>query len=392
MSAPIDKARLAGEKAKLQYALEHAGAVPPAATAIGGFVHCVNAMPCRVTRIDSPAGLSERMGHPDDLAVDRFSAAMKEKMARARTKGRDGWDDTVGCPAARLQGMLVDHIGKGDPVDVGNLAMMLWNRGERTALLEQSHQGRQIALDEWFSKTAWVQEQADTFPLSRLGKHRADVMREEIERLRAIVASTMSNQPQADMVADLNKYSLILSILGMDEEGDPVAEVQRLFDADRAASTQCAEVASIDTPEFLGMLDSYATDGTNGYGHWHAKIIAHIKAWGARLAAGAPAETPKPDGLPAAAWVTPLRYGSQVTFYKPPKPYNWDDDEEKWYCYPLVRAAQPAGATDAQIDTHLDAVLRASGSALRHYSMVKTLADMRAAMRAAMTRSAAAGG
>lgn len=38
----------------------------------------------------------------------------------------------------------------------------------------------------------------------------------------------------------------------------------------------------------------------------------------------------------------------------------------------------------ATIDKHLDAVLRASGSALRHYSMHKTLEDMRAAMRAAM--------
>ena len=36
------------------------------------------------------------------------------------------------------------------------------------------------------------------------------------------------------------------------------------------------------------------------------------------------------------------------------------------------------------VDKHLDAVLRASGSALKHYSMQKTLDDMRAAMRAAM--------
>lgn len=36
------------------------------------------------------------------------------------------------------------------------------------------------------------------------------------------------------------------------------------------------------------------------------------------------------------------------------------------------------------IDQHLDAVLRASGSALRHYTMQKTKDDMRAAMQAAM--------
>ena len=41
------------------------------------------------------------------------------------------------------------------------------------------------AFDEWIEKTNWVQEQINTFPVKSLGKHRADVMREEIERLRA---------------------------------------------------------------------------------------------------------------------------------------------------------------------------------------------------------------
>jgi hypothetical protein len=39
---------------------------------------------------------------------------------------------------------------------------------------------------------------------------------------------------------------------------------------------------------------------------------------------------------------------------------------------------------DATVDLHLDAVLKASGSALRHYSMAKTLHDMRKAMRTAL--------
>lgn len=34
-----------------------------------------------------------------------------------------------------------------------------------------------------------------------------------------------------------------------------------------------------------------------------------------------------------------------------------------------------------QIDEHLDAILRASGSALRHYSMEKTMTDMRTAVK-----------
>ncbi len=45
-------------------------------------------------------------------------------------------------------------------------------------------QEKAVAYDVWQEKTEWVQEQNHTFPISSLGKHRADVMREEIERLR----------------------------------------------------------------------------------------------------------------------------------------------------------------------------------------------------------------
>jgi hypothetical protein len=51
------------------------------------------------------------------------------------------------------------------------------------------------------------------------------------------------------------------------------------------------------------------------------------------------------DSLPpmfidATAWVTPLRYGSKVSFPKPPKPIGWDDDEGEWHCDPLFTADQ----------------------------------------------------
>ena len=40
---------------------------------------------------------------------------------------------------------------------------------------------------------------------------------------------------------------------------------------------------------------------------------------------------------------------------------------------------------EQRIDAALDAVLRASGSALRHYSMAKALTEMREAMRKIMS-------
>lgn len=60
----------------------------------------------------------------DDVAVSAFSVAMRKKMARSRAKGRGGWQE---MPAADLWEMLREHVQKGDPVDVANLAMMIWH-------------------------------------------------------------------------------------------------------------------------------------------------------------------------------------------------------------------------------------------------------------------------
>lgn len=71
--------------------------------------------------------------HPDDLAVSRFAAAMQEKLAKKRDEGRGGWEDKAQCSNAHLSSLLREHVEKGDPVDVANLAMMIHQRGERIA-------------------------------------------------------------------------------------------------------------------------------------------------------------------------------------------------------------------------------------------------------------------
>ncbi len=67
--------------------------------------------------------------HPDDLAVDRFAAAMKAKLAKKRDEGYGGWDNPEECTIEHLSQLLASHVAKGDPVDVGNLAMMIHQRG-----------------------------------------------------------------------------------------------------------------------------------------------------------------------------------------------------------------------------------------------------------------------
>lgn len=71
-------------------------------------------------------GFKEQEQHPDNAAVDRFTSAMKEKLAQAREKGRSGWET---CPPEYLSRLLREHIEKGDPRDVANFSMMLWNLG-----------------------------------------------------------------------------------------------------------------------------------------------------------------------------------------------------------------------------------------------------------------------
>lgn len=66
--------------------------------------------------------------HTDDVAVDRFSAAMKAKLALKRAEGRGGWDDPDECEIEHLQHLLQEHVAKGDMVDIGNFAMMLFSR------------------------------------------------------------------------------------------------------------------------------------------------------------------------------------------------------------------------------------------------------------------------
>lgn len=64
---------------------------------------------------------------PDDLAVDRFALEMKKKLAAKREEGFKGWEE---CSSGYLASRLVAHAVKGDdPVDIGNLAMMVHQRG-----------------------------------------------------------------------------------------------------------------------------------------------------------------------------------------------------------------------------------------------------------------------
>lgn len=59
-------------------------------------------------------------------SVDAFARQMKNKLARKHSEGSAGWDDPQNNEHTRE--MLLSHVtrGKGQEIDIANLAMILW--------------------------------------------------------------------------------------------------------------------------------------------------------------------------------------------------------------------------------------------------------------------------
>lgn len=92
-----------------------------------------------------PAATLGKAEHPDDIAVDVFAVELKAKLAKAREKGRGGWQ---GCDPAVLSRMLREHVEKGDPRDVANFCMFLWHLNAPIAQQPAASDVRDAALDE----------------------------------------------------------------------------------------------------------------------------------------------------------------------------------------------------------------------------------------------------
>lgn len=60
--------------------------------------------------------------------VRAFAQAMNGKLYSTTRSGRGGWWCPAECSIEDLLILLADHIKKGDMVDIGNFAMMIWNR------------------------------------------------------------------------------------------------------------------------------------------------------------------------------------------------------------------------------------------------------------------------
>ena len=63
----------------------------------------------------------------DNEAVDKLAQAMKNKLAEKREQGYHGW---ATCKHGDLVQLLINHVDKGDPIDVANFCAFLFARGE----------------------------------------------------------------------------------------------------------------------------------------------------------------------------------------------------------------------------------------------------------------------
>lgn len=65
----------------------------------------------------------------DDAAITRFTSAMRDRMAKGRVEGRQGWES---IPVDELHDRLARAATERDYASVGNYAMMLFERAGET--------------------------------------------------------------------------------------------------------------------------------------------------------------------------------------------------------------------------------------------------------------------
>jgi hypothetical protein len=66
----------------------------------------------------------------DDEMLNRVYMVMSQKLAQKRAEGYGGWHDPDQCSIEDLKQMLIDHLDKGDWVDILNFAGMIYVRTE----------------------------------------------------------------------------------------------------------------------------------------------------------------------------------------------------------------------------------------------------------------------
>jgi hypothetical protein len=177
-----------------------------------------------------------RPRHADDILVDRFAKALKQKLAAARAKGRSGWEAGHWMDEAR--GMLVEHVIKGDPRDVANFCAFLWHHGEGTETAFDDFNRVRVSKPADRRITKIVHRKSAPKIVCLIGTHNADaVIRAEtvghVIVLHTDITKTLLHAPPAmrpmvaDSVAMLHKRKIELADEVLVLDGDTVTARMR---------------------------------------------------------------------------------------------------------------------------------------------------------------------
>lgn len=207
----------------------------------------------------SPAQAAAPDAQPDDAAVDRFAQAMKAKMAASREKGRSGWDDPAQCDVEYLADLLCQHLQKGDPVDVGNFAMMLHQRGaDRRLLSEAFAQWRdtpELAAAQPEAKAAPAKEPTLPTDLSHRLRVTADqqpgwkplltAAADEIERYYGGMMAWKKTAEKKDADWNAERMGRVDDRIAASKAAPALATLSEFAELDRAAFDAGVEIRSV---------------------------------------------------------------------------------------------------------------------------------------------------
>lgn len=253
--------------------------------------------------------------------------------------------------------------------------------------------------EEWITKTDWVQTdfQKDLFPLAYLGQHRADIMRDEIARLRRVIDHSVpvaeqstsqsdgapNNVRQASVVATPAPYAYSYEIRQpftdgkiwaefihrhegkIPAEGDFIRNIKPLYLGAAASAAPIAKMTRprLDTIEFTSLLNEwrcgYQYGPTTRTAEAFAALIEHVTEWADRRYPAAEHAKPEPVKATADRLIPVSNVSSFVSFAN-----KRGLSGESWnLAMAAFEAGQQAGAVDGGVEGRVDTPASADSAA-----------------------------
>lgn len=162
-------------------------------------------MTLKQTCMDAAGELPAEERRTGERRTPRFTAEDEAQLLEVIATGPDA---IMAYLRTRHEARYISAMRREFPVNILGGPMREYAPGKWENAIWPSEDQHLAALGEWFAKTDWVQEQQDSFSFNTLGMHRADVLRREIEHLRAATLT------EDEIVAAAGRWNLGNKIIG----------------------------------------------------------------------------------------------------------------------------------------------------------------------------------